>query len=89
MASKRELVRIVRTPDRRVLPDPTGKLAGRGAYVCPAEKCLQEAFRSRRLERALGLPLPASLRETLSQQVAGPGAGGCDEGSKAPAGRQP
>jgi predicted RNA-binding protein YlxR (DUF448 family) len=50
---KRELVRIVRTPDAIVQVDPTGKLAGRGAYLCRARTCWDQALQGQRLSAAL------------------------------------
>lgn len=50
--SKRELIRIVRTP-QGVQIDPTGKLAGRGAYLCDARECWQKALKISALNRAL------------------------------------
>lgn len=51
---KRAMLRIVRTPEGEVLPDPTGKTSGRGAYICYSQQCLQLALSGKRLERALG-----------------------------------
>ena len=51
--SKRALIRIVRTPQQGVQIDPTGKLAGRGAYLCQARPCWQKATKSSALNRAL------------------------------------
>lgn len=51
--SKRALIRIVRTPQQGVQIDPTGKLAGRGAYLCQARGCWQKALKSSALDRAL------------------------------------
>lgn len=51
--SKRALIRIVRTPHQGVQIDPTGKLAGRGAYLCQARPCWQKAIKSSALNRAL------------------------------------
>lgn len=65
--SKRELVRIVRTPDKEVTVDATGQLAGRGAYVCPDEDCLELAYKGKRLERALQQPVPEDVLTRLSQ----------------------
>lgn len=65
--SKRELVRIVRTPDKEVTVDATGKLAGRGAYVCPDKDCLELAYKGKRLERALQQPVPEDVRTRLGQ----------------------
>jgi hypothetical protein len=60
MRPKRELVRVVRTPSGEVRVDATGKVSGRGAYVCPAEVCVDSALREHRLEQALEVPIPES-----------------------------
>jgi len=69
---KRELVRVVRkAADGTVTLDPTGKLAGRGAYVCcdkPA--CLEKAVKSKALERALEAPIEPAVYELLREQLA-------------------
>lgn len=62
---KRELVRIVRTPDKEVTVDETGRQAGRGAYVCRDERCLDAAYSGRRLERALQQSVPPEVKEQL------------------------
>lgn len=51
--SKRTLVRIVRGPQGGVRIDPSGKLPGRGAYLCPNRECWQKALKSSALNRAL------------------------------------
>lgn len=51
--SKRALIRIVRTAQQGVQIDPTGKLAGRGAYLCQSQPCWQKAIKSSALNRAL------------------------------------
>lgn len=51
--NKRELVRVVRTPEGRVLADETGKLAGRGAYVHADAACWELALKKGRLDRSL------------------------------------
>ena len=56
----------MRTPDGRVVVDPTGKMDGRGAYVCNSEECRRVAFEKGSLERALGVPIPAELRAQLT-----------------------
>lgn len=63
---KRDLLRIVRTPDGQIVSDPTGRLAGRGAYVCNEPACIERAITKGALARALKTPLPHDLRETLS-----------------------
>jgi predicted RNA-binding protein YlxR (DUF448 family) len=53
MTPKKQLLRIVRTPENEIKPDPTGKLSGRGAYLCRSAQCLERAKKTRALDRAL------------------------------------
>ncbi len=53
MMPKRQLLRVVRTPENDIRPDPTGKLSGRGAYLCKSAQCLERAKKTRALDRAL------------------------------------
>jgi len=70
VTSKREIVRVVRTPEGRVVPDPTGKKPGRGAYLCAKEECWEAGLRKGRLERSLKVTVSpddaAALREFAS-----------------------
>ncbi len=59
----------MRTPDGRVVVDPTGKMDGRGAYVCNSEMCRTVAFDRGSLERALGVPIPTELRAELAGEA--------------------
>ena len=63
---KRELQRIVRTPARDVVFDPTGRSEGRGAYVCQGTACLELAIKKGALARALETPLPAAFLEAVT-----------------------
>jgi uncharacterized protein len=63
---KRELLRIVRTPEGGIVTDPSGRLAGRGAYVCDDPACIERAITKGALARALKTSLPAGLRDTLA-----------------------
>ena len=63
---KRELVRVVRAPDGSVTLDPTGRLAGRGAYLCADGACWSTALKKHSLERALEASLPPDLRAKLA-----------------------
>lgn len=65
-AGKRQLTRVVRTPDG-VRVDPTGKLAGRGAYLCDQAGCWERAVTSDALAKALRAPLTLEDRERLRQ----------------------
>jgi hypothetical protein len=51
--SKRQLVRVVRTTDLGVIVDPTGKIAGRGAYLCKVRECWDKGLKGSLLNRAL------------------------------------
>ena len=61
----------MKTPDGRVVVDPTGKMDGRGAYLCNSEECRRVAFDRGSLERALGVPIPAELRAELTGEASG------------------
>jgi len=63
--AKQELLRIVRTPLGEVHADPTGKLAGRGAYLCRDEACLAQAVKQKKLSRALGVALDAAIADEV------------------------
>lgn len=64
---KRDLVRVVRTPAGDVRVDVTGKVSGRGAYVCPDAGCVDRALRGGRLAGALAQPLAEDLAERLRE----------------------
>ena len=66
---KKELIRVVRSPEGEVSLDFKGKLPGRGAYVCPQAACLAKARKSRALERAFDTALPPEVYESLEQQM--------------------
>ena len=69
MKSKKELLRVVRTPDDEVILDKTGKKSGRGVYVCYNEQCLAKAFKEKRLERALKRVIDPEVYEQLSSGI--------------------
>ena len=69
MFPKRELVRVVKSPDGTLSLDLTGKKSGRGAYVCRRLACLQTARKAKRLERALDCSIPDDVYEKLEQEM--------------------
>ena len=69
-SDKRDLMRVVRGPDGEVRLDPTGRLNGRGAYVCRKIVCLDAAIKHHSLERALEVPVPHELLDTMRQILA-------------------
>lgn len=71
MKPKKELVRVVRTPEGEVVIDPTGKKSGRGAYLCPDAACLRQAMKGKRLEKALKQPVAPEIIEQLQKELEG------------------
>ena len=71
MKPKRELIRVVRSPEGEVSLDPVGKKPGRGAYVCHDVACLQRARKARALERAFETVIPAEVYETMEAELRG------------------
>ncbi len=69
MKPKRELLRVVRSPEGVVSLDSKGKAPGRGAYVCPKAECLKRAVKSKALSRALEIEIPQEIYDSLQQQL--------------------
>jgi len=67
---KKNLVRVVRTPEGEIRVDPTGKLNGRGAYLCPRPDCLRLAQKRKSLDRAFKTTVPAEAWARLEEQLA-------------------
>ncbi len=72
MRSKRELIRVVRTPEESIEVDHTGKRSGRGAYICPNAECLEKAIKGRRLEKALKKQIGPGIKESLLERLSQP-----------------
>ena len=69
---KNDLLRVVVTPEGDVVYDPTGKLAGRGAYLCPNEECItQELKKAAKLSKGLKKPLTEEEIKALAQSLLG------------------
>lgn len=67
---KRALVRVVRTPEGQIVIDPTGKRAGRGAYLCRRRACWELALKRGSLEHALKTALSEEERALLREHMA-------------------
>ena len=67
--AKRELIRVVRQPDGAVRLDFSGKLNGRGAYLCPDPECLKKARKSRALDRSLEVEIPETVYDRLVAEM--------------------
>lgn len=66
---KKELIRIIRTPENEIVVDFTGKKNGRGAYICNSTECLQLAQRKKSLERSLDTAIPEEVYEELVKEM--------------------
>ena len=73
MKEKRELIRVVKSPEGEISLDFRGKKPGRGAYVCPNAACLKKARKSRALERAFSAQIPPEVYDALEQEMASGG----------------
>ena len=62
---KKELVRVVRSPEGELSMDLTGRKPGRGAYLCPKVECLRKARKAKRLERSLACQIPEEVYTRL------------------------
>ena len=66
---KRELVRVVRLRDGSVTLDKTGKVSGRGAYICPDIKCYNKARKAKRFETNLEIEIPPEIYDALAARL--------------------
>ena len=66
---KREMIRVVRSPEGNVSLDFGGKLNGRGAYLCPNPECLKRAIRSKALDRSLEVAIPEDVYARLEKEM--------------------
>ena len=69
MKAKKELVRVVKSPEEEISLDLTGKKPGRGAYVCPDAECLRAARKARRFEKAFSCRIPDELYDHMEEEL--------------------
>ena len=69
MKSKKDMIRVLKTPENEIVLDATGRKNGRGAYVCLSQECLEKAVKSRGLERSLKMAVPAEVYEDLKKEL--------------------
>ena len=70
MKNKKEMIRVVKTTEGTIVPDTTGRMNGRGAYVCSLE-CLGKAMKNKGLSRSLKAEIPSEVYEQLKEAFAG------------------
>jgi len=66
---KRELLRVVKSPDGEISLDFTGKKSGRGAYICHDVRCLKKARKSRRIDRSLSCTVPEEVYDRMESEL--------------------
>ncbi len=71
MKPKLELMRVVRTPDGSIVLDKTGKVSGRGAYLCKNEECFKKSVKSKALSRALEVQVEDEILLALEKEING------------------
>ncbi len=67
---KKELIRVVKTPEGKILLDLSGKANGRGAYLCHSADCLKKAIKTKRLERIFQTEISEDIYSSLERQLA-------------------
>ncbi len=69
MKHKKELIRVIKTPEEEIIIDVTGRKNGRGAYICNSSVCLTKAIKTKALERSLKLAIPKEVYEQLEKEL--------------------
>lgn len=69
MKGKKEMIRVIRTPEGDFLLDATGKKNGRGAYLCPSRECLDKARKNKGLERSFKQAIPKEVYDALEKEM--------------------
>ncbi|MGN0416167.1 MAG: RNase P modulator RnpM [Agathobacter sp.] len=69
MKAKKEMVRVIKTPEEEIIIDTTGRKNGRGAYICANPDCLKQARKSKGLERSLKMAIPQEVYDQLEKEM--------------------
>ena len=68
MKNKKEMIRVLKTPEGPIVPDLTGKKNGRGAYLCKNAECLKKARKNKGLARSLKMSIPDDIYDSLEKE---------------------
>ncbi|MCR5769870.1 MAG: YlxR family protein [Butyrivibrio sp.] len=71
MKSKKELIRIIKTPEGEIVLDKTGRQNGRGAYICNDVECFKKARKNKGLERSFKQSINAEIYDALEKEFTG------------------
>lgn len=69
MRDKKDLIRVIKTPDGEIRLDTTGRANGRGAYICNSAECLKKAVKNRGLEKSLKAQIPGDILEQMNKEL--------------------
>ena len=69
MKPKKELIRVVKSPEGEISLDFTGKKSGRGAYICRSVECFNKARKGRRLEKAFSCKIDAGVYDAMAEEL--------------------
>ena len=69
MKNKKEMLRVLKTPEEEFVLDASGKKNGRGAYLCPSGECLERAIKSKGLERSFKQAIPSEVYDELKEEM--------------------
>ena len=69
MKTKKELIRVIKTPENEIVIDFTGKKNGRGAYLCNSLECLKRARKTKAIERSLKTTIPDEIYDQLEKEL--------------------
>ena len=69
MKNKKEMIRVLKTPEEEFVLDASGKKNGRGAYLCPSGECLERAIKCKGLERSFKQAIPSEVYDELKEEM--------------------
>ena len=69
MRDKKEMIRVIKTPEGEICLDVTGRANGRGAYICNSAECLKKAVKNRGLEKSLKAQIPGDILEQMNKEL--------------------
>lgn len=69
MKNKKDMIRVLKTPDGELVLDATGRKNGRGAYLCQSQDCLKQAVKGKGLERSFKMAIPQEVYENLAKEM--------------------
>lgn len=68
MKNKKEMMRVLKTPEEIIVLDKTGRKNGRGAYICMSKECLVRARNNKGLERSFKMSIPNDVYDSLEKE---------------------